>query len=48
MTVNRGPDVRLSFVERVGLGEDRLTNRPSREAALGGLINHKNDFDHWV
>lgn len=44
--LHRGSHVRPQFVKRIGLGEDRLANRPRGKATFGGFIHHENDLDH--
>ena len=37
-----GPD----RLERIALGEDRLSDRPGGETALGRFLHDKHDLDH--
>ena len=46
VTVHRGSHIDPQFVDRIGLGEDRFTNRSGGEAALGRFVPEKHDFDH--
>ena len=46
VTVHRGSHIDPQFVDRIGLGEDRFTNRSGGEATLGRLVHEKHEFDH--
>ena len=46
VTVHRGSHIDPQFVDRIGLGEDRFTNRSGGEAALGRFVHEKHDLDH--
>ena len=46
VTLHGIPYVGPDRLERVALGEDRLSDRPSGEAALGRFFDDKHDLDH--